>query len=123
MNGSNSIEAIDRKNLAEQTKFRLDEISKIENYFYQKINQRKLCSNKLSKYVAVLDYIDKILTVLSATTGRVSISSFTSVVGAPVGIESAIFTLIFSITTGIVKKLLSTTKNKKKKHDKIFTLA
>ena len=109
--------------MAEQTKFRLDEISKIENYFYQKINQRKLCSNKLSKYVAVLDYIDKILTVLSATTGRVSISSFTSVVGAPVGIESAIFTLIFSITTGIVKKLLSTTKNKKKKHAKIFTLA
>ena len=38
---NNSIETIDRTNLTEQTKFRLDEISKIENYFYQKINQRK----------------------------------------------------------------------------------
>ena len=44
MNESNSIEAIDRTNLTEQTKFRLDEISKIENYFHEEINQRKSCS-------------------------------------------------------------------------------
>ena len=48
---------------------------------------------------------------------------FRSVVGAPVGIESASITLIFSLTTGIVKKLLSTTRNKKKKHDKNLMLA
>ena len=59
MNKYNSIEAIDKTNLPEQTKFRLDEICKIENYFMEKINQRKLCSKKLSKYVAVFDYIDK----------------------------------------------------------------
>ena len=123
MNESNSIETIDRTNLTEQTKFRLDEISKIENYFHEEINQRKSCSKKLSKYVAAFDYIDKILIVLSATTGGVSICLFTSVVGAPVGIASASFTLIFSLTIGIVKKLLSTTRNKKKKHDKIFMLA
>ena len=115
MNESNSIETIDRTNLTEQTKFRLDEISKIENYFHEEINQRKSCSKKLSKYVAAFDYIDKILIVLSATTGGVSICSFTSVVGAPVGIASASFTLIFSLTTGIVKKLLNITRNKKKK--------
>ena len=46
-----------------------------------------------------------------------------SVVGAPVGIASASFTLIFSLTTGIVKKLLNITRNKKKKHDKILMLA
>ena len=39
MNESNSIEAIDKTNLTNQTKFRLDEISKIENYFWQEINQ------------------------------------------------------------------------------------
>ena len=33
MNESNSIEAIDRTNLTEQTKFALDEISKMGNYF------------------------------------------------------------------------------------------
>ena len=123
MNESNSIEAIDRTNLTNQIKFRLDEISKIENYFIKEINQRKSCSKKLSKYVAAFDYIDKILIVLSATTGGVSIISFTSIIGAPVGIASASFTLIFSLTTGIVKKLLNITRNKKKKHDKIFMLA
>ena len=123
MNESNSIEAIDKTNLTNQTKFRLDEISKIENYFIEEINQRKSCSKKLSKYVAVFDYIDKILIVLSAITGGVSICSFASVVGTPVGIVSASFTLIFSLTTGIVKKILSTTRNKKKKPDKIFMLA
>ena len=119
MNKSNSIGAIDKTDLSEQTKFRLDEISKIENYFHKEINQRKSCSKKLSKYVAVFDYIDKILIVLSATIGGVSICSFTSVVGAPVRIASASFTL----TTKIVKKLLTTTRNIKKKHDKIFMLA
>ena len=114
---------INKINLSEQTKFRLSEIMRIENYFHQEINQRKSCSKKLSKYVAAFDYIDKILIVLSATTGGVSICSFTSVVGAPVGIASASFTLIFSLTTGIVKKLLNITRNKKKKHDKILMLA
>ena len=109
MNKSNSIEAIDKANLTNQTKFRLDEISKIENYFIEEINQRKSCSKKLSKYVAVFDYIDQALIVLSATSGGVSIISFTSIVGAPVGIASASLTLFFSLATGIVKKLLNIT--------------
>ena len=67
--------------------------------------------------------MDKILIVLSATTGGVSIILFTSIVGAPVGIASASFTLIFSLTTGIFKKLLNITRSKKKKHDKILMLA
>ena len=46
-----------------------------------------------------------------------------SIVRAPVGIASVSFTLIFSLTTGIIKKLLSITRNKKKKHDKILMLA
>ena len=78
---------------------------------------------KSNKYVTIFDYIDKILIVLSATTSGVSIISFTSIIGAPVGIASASFTLIFSLTTGIVKKLLNITRNKKKKHDKILILA
>ena len=123
MNEWNSIETIDKTNLTNQTKFRLDEISKIENYFIEEINQRKSCSKKLSKYVAAFDYIDKILIVLSATTGGVSICSFTSIVGALVGIASAGFTLIFSLTTGITKKLLNITRKKKEKHDKILMLA
>ena len=95
MKKNNSLETIDKTFLSDQTKFRLDEISKIENYFIEEINQRKSCSQKLSKYVTTFYYIDKILIVLSATTEGVSLISFTSVIAAPVGIASASVTLIF----------------------------
>ena len=101
---------IDKINMSEQTKFRLDEISKIEKYFIEQINRRKSCSQKLSKYVTTFD---KILIVLSAA-GGVSLISFASVIGAQVGIASPVFTLIFSLTTGIVKKLLNITRKKRK---------
>ena len=105
---------IDKTNLIDQSKFRLNEISKIEKYFNSKINQRKSCSKKLSKHVAAFEYIDKILIVFFATSGEVSLISFTTVIEAPAGIASASFTLIFSLTTGIIKKLLSATRNEKK---------
>ena len=114
MNECNSTEAIDKAILSEQQKFRLSEIIGIENYFYQEINQRKSCSRKLNKYVTAFDYIDKILIVLSATRSGVSIISFTSIIGASVGVASASLTLIFSLRTGIVEKLLNITRNEKK---------
>ena len=54
MNERNSIE-IDKTNLTDQTEYRLSEITKVGNYFIKKINQRKTCSKKLSKYA--FDYI------------------------------------------------------------------
>ena len=86
---------INKINLSKQAKFQLSETIVIENYFHQEINQRKPYSKKLSKCIAAFDYIDKILIVLSATTGGVSIISFTSIIGAPVGIASASLTLFF----------------------------
>ena len=114
---------INKINLSEQTKFRLSEIIGIENYFHQEINQRKSCSKKLSKYVTTFDYIDKMLIVLSATNSGVCIISSASVVGAPVRIASASFTLISSLTTEIIKRLLSIARNRKKKHNEILMLA
>ena len=114
---------VNKINLSEQTKFRLSEIIGIENYFHQEINQRKSCSKKLSKYVTAFANIDKVLIVLSATSSGVSIISSGSIVGAPAGISSAGLTLFFSLTTGIIKKILIITRNKRKKYDKILMLA
>ena len=77
---------------------------------------------RLSKYIAVFDYIDKALIVLSATSGGISIASFASVIGSPVGIASASLNFAFFLTTGIIKKLLKTL-NEKKKHKMIVILA
>ena len=80
-------------------------------------------SKRLSKYISSFDCFDKSLIVLSVTTGSISIASFATVIGARVGMVSASFSLAFSISTGIIKKLLKTTRNKKKKHNKIVMLA
>ena len=98
--------------LSDQTKFRLNEINKINNYFVSEIQERKAMSKKLSKYIGTFDYINKILIILSAASGGISIISSTSIIRIPAGIASASFTLVFSLTT-----------EKKKKHDKIIMLA
>ena len=111
----NSIESIehnsiDTSNLNNQ-QFRLNKISEIEDDFLTEIKERELMSKKLSKYISFFDYFNKSLIVLSVTSGSVSTASFTTV------------SLAFSLWTGLVKKLLKATRNKKKKHIKIVMLA
>ena len=72
-------------------------------------------SKRLSKYIASFDYFGKSLIVLSVTTGSISIASFAIVIGTPVGIASASFSVALSISMEIMKKLLKTTRNKRKK--------
>ena len=103
--------------------FRLNRINEIKDYCVAEIKERKLMSKRLSKYLASFDCFDNSLIVLSIATGSVSIASFATVIGAPVEIVSASFSLAFSIFIGIIKKLLKTTRNKKKKHNKIVMLA
>ena len=106
MNKVRPIETIDKTNLTDQMKFTLNEISRIKNCFNQQIKERKLNSKKLSKYIAAFDCVDKILFFLLAKSGGVSIISFAAV--------SANFTLVFSLTTGLINSKTSVTRNKKK---------
>ena len=109
--------------LKDLTKFRLDEINKIKDYLNAEIKERKDIIKKISKYIVAFDYADKLFITLSASFGTLSIASHATVVGIPVGIAGASLTLTFTITTGIVKKLLNITRKKKKKHNKIIALA
>ena len=105
------------------TKFRLDEINKIKDYLNAEINERKDIVKKISKYIVAFDYADKLFITLSASFGTLSIVSHATVVGIPVGIAGASLTVIFPVTTGVVKKILNITRKKKKKHNKIIALA
>ena len=109
--------------LIDQTKFRLNEINKIKDYFEFEIKEREAVIKKLSKYTDALDYADKTLIVLSSKSGGVSIISFTNATGIPAGVISASLTLVFSLTTGIINKTIKRNKKKKKKHKKIIMLA
>ena len=108
--------------LKDLTKFRLDKINKIKDHLNAEIKERKDIIKKISKYIVAFDYADKIFITLSASFGTLSIASQAAVVGIPVGIAGASLTLIFTVTTGVVKKLLNITRKKKKKHNKIIAL-
>ena len=109
--------------LNDVTKFRLDEINKVKDYFNTETKERKQIIKKTSKFITTFDYADKVFIVLSASFGSLSIASHATVVGIPVGIAVASLTLVFTACTGVVKKLLSVSKKEKKKHNKIMVLA
>ena len=88
--------------------------------FIAKIKKRELMSKRLSKYIASFDYFHKSLIVLSTISGSISIASFATVIGIPIGIASASLSLTFSLCTGLGKKLLKATRNKKKNIKKIL---
>ena len=80
MNKSSSFEAVNTFGLTDQKKFSLNEII---NYFNSEIQEKFIMSKKLSKYIAAFNYFDKILIVLSAASGKVSIISFSIVIEVP----------------------------------------
>ena len=92
----------------------------MKDYFIAEIKEKELMSKRLSKYIASFDYFNTSLIALSATSGSISIASFATVIGTPVG---ASLSLTFSLSKGLVKQLLKTTRNKKQKHNKIVMLA
>ena len=124
---SDSIECNERKSVEasnlDNQQFQINKINKIKDYFFAEIKETELMSKRLSKYIASSDYIDTSLIVFSATSGGISIASFATVIGKPVGIANASLSLAFSLLTGLVKKLLKTTRNKKKTHNTIVMLA
>ena len=109
--------------LTDVNKYRLDEINKIKEYFVNEIKERKDIIKKINKYIVSFDYLDKIFVTLSASFGTLGIASYTAVVGIPAAIAGSSLTLIFTIGTGLNKSLLQITKKRKKKHNKIITLA
>ena len=106
-----------------EQQYRLNKINEIKYYFLAEIGERELISKSLSKYIASLDYFDKSLNVLSLLSGSISIASFATVIGVPAEIIGASCNFTFSITSGFVKKVLKTIRNKKKEHNKIVLLA
>ena len=104
--------------LSDQQHCRLNKINEIKDYFVAEIKERELMSKSF-----FCDYFGKSLIVLSAASGSIFIVLLATVIGTPAGIAATSLCLAFSLSTGIVKKLLKTTRDKKKNHNKIIMLA
>ena len=100
--------------LTDVNNYRLDEINKIKEYFDNEIKERKDIIKKLNKYLVSFDYLDKIFITLSASFSMLSMASYATVLGLPVGFAGSSLTLIFTMSTGINKSLLKVIKKNKK---------
>ena len=105
-----------------QSNYRLSEISKIKDYFNEEIQHQQSLTNKLSKYLTILDYSNKILTVVLTVFSGTNI--FSNVKNKQLlGLITSVFSLLFSLSFRIIIKLQKETKLRKKKHNKLLYLA
>ena len=109
--------------LNEQTNYRLMEIGKIKDYFDQKIKYKQLLTSKLSKYLTGFDYADKILTIFVTIFSGTNIFAHVKEEKQLLGLITSVFSLLFCLSFGVVKKLQQQTKTRKKKHKKLLYLA
>ena len=96
---------------------------KIKDYFNAEIKERKDIVKKLVNTLLLLIMQTNFLLHYLQSFGTLSIASYATIVEIPVGIAGASLTLIFPVTTGVVKTLLNITRKKKKKDNKIIALA
>ena len=109
-------------NLADQSNYRISEIIQIKNFFNVEIQYQQSLTNKLSKYLTVFDYSNKILTVVLTVFSGTNI--FINVNNKQLlGLMTSVFSLSFSLSFGIIIKLQKETKFRKKKHNKLLYLA
>ena len=108
--------------LKDQSNYRLNEISRIKDYFNEEIQYQQSLTNNLSKYLTAFDYSNKILTVVLTVFSGTNI--FRNVKNEQLlGLITSVFSLRFSLSFGIIIKLQQETKLRKKKHNKLLYLA
>ena len=108
--------------LEDQSNYRLNEISNIKDYFNEEIQYEQSLTNKLSKYLTVFDYSNKILTIVLTVFSATNI--FSNVKNKQLlGLITSVFSFSFSLSFGIIIKLQQETKLRKKKHNKLLYLA
>ena len=98
-------------------------IGKTKDYFDQKIQYQQVLASKLGKYLTCSDYADKILRVFLTIFSGTNIFAHVRGRKQLLGFLSSIFSLLFCISSGIIKKLQQETKTRKKKHHRLLYLA
>ena len=107
----------------EKCNYRLNEISKIKDYFNEEIQYQQSLTNKLSKCLTILDYFNRILTVFLTVFSSTNIFAPVKKEKKLLGQIAFIFSLLLSLSFGITIKLQQGTKLRKKKHNKFLYLA
>ena len=105
---------MEKRNLKDQINYRLNEKSKIKDYFNSEIQYQQSLTYKLNKYLTVFDILNKIVTVFLTVSSSANIFAHIKKKKKLLGLITSIFSLIFSLSFGIIIKLQQETKLRKK---------
>ena len=109
--------------LEDQSNYRLNEIDKIKDYFNTEIQYQQSLTTKLSKYLTILDFSDKILTVVLKVFSGTNIFAYVKGRKQLLGLITSVFSLLFPLSFGVIIKLHQETKLRKKRLNKLLYLA
>ena len=90
------------------------EIGKIKDYFDQDIKYHQLLTSKLSIYLTVFDYTDKILTMFLTVFLETNIFANPRGRKQLLGLITSVFSLLFCLSSAVAKNLQQETKTRKK---------
>ena len=94
------------------------EIGKIKDYFNQEIKYQQNLTSKLSRYLICFGYTDKILTLFLTVFSETNIFAHVRGKEQLLGLITSVFSLLFCLSSDVVKKLQQETKIRKKKHNR-----
>ena len=88
----------------EPQSYRLQKLTEIEAYFLNEIEYRKRIAKKMKRLNTITGIVDIGLITSTVITGGISIASFASGAGLPVGIALSGISLLLSLATAITRK-------------------
>ena len=104
-------------------RYRLNKLSEIEAFFLVEIELHEQISKKLKRFNTITGTVDTSLITSTVITGGISIATFASGVGLPVGIALSGTSLLLSLANAITQKSFKIFTVKQEKHDVIKLLA
>ena len=96
------------------------EKGKIKDYLELEIKYQQGLTSKLRKYLTGFDYADKILPVFLTVFSRINIFAHVKGEKQLLGLITSVFSLLFCLSSAVVKKLQPETKTRNKKHSKLY---
>ena len=98
-------------------------MTEIEAYLVDEIDARERIAKKMERFNTITGIVDTGLITSTVITGGISIATFASGIGLPVGIALSGTSFLLSLATVIARKSFKTFTVKQEKHDSIKLLA